>query len=667
MDDNGVAAEPESPGARSGRPSYYVTTPIYYPSGRLHVGHAYTTVAADFLARYKRMCGYDARMLTGTDEHSQKIVRAARQEGLTPEEYADRAYDEIVRLWDVLDISYDDFIRTTEPRHKFAVEEIFSAVHRRGDIYKGAYEGWYCAECESFFLERQLIDGRCPDCGRAVEWLAEEAYFFRLSRYQDRLLEYIKTHPEFVQPVSRRNEMLSFIRSGLQDLCVTRSAFAWGIEVPFDPQHVIYVWFDALSNYITALNYGRNDGMFERYWPADVHLVGKEIVRFHTVIWPILLMSLGLPLPRRVFGHGWLVVEGEKMSKSKGNVIDPAVLVEKYGVDAVRYFLLREVPFGADGIYSEDALVRRTNTDLANDLGNLLSRTLAMVERFAGGKVPVPDASIEDRPLRKAAARAFSDYTTRLEKLELADALASVFELVNAANKYIEDMSPWEIAKDPSRSGELGTVLYDLLETLRLVAVLLSPALTRAPERMLRQIGFPDGPLPALLPEAAGFGLLPPGRRIRRDGPLFPRIDDRTSPQKPVESAVREPEVPRAAGGTTRSAEAPGAGGKISIDEFAAADLRVARVIQAENVPGTSRLLRLLIRIGDEERQIIAGIAAKYRPEEVAGRDVVVVANLKSATIRGQRSEGMLLAAVEGDRLALVVPDRDVPSGAKVR
>jgi len=697
--------------ARAGtdRPSYYVTTPIYYPSGRLHIGHAYTTVAADFVVRYKRLCGYDARLLTGTDEHSQKIERAARKEGLGPQEFVDRAFEEITRLWDVLDISYDDFIRTTEPRHKRAVQEMFSIAFRQGDIYKGAYEGWYCTECESFFLERQLAGGKCPDCGRPVEWLTEEAYFFRLSRYQDRLLRHIEEHPEFIQPVSRRNEMVSFINSGLQDLCVTRSSFTWGIKVPFDPKHVIYVWFDALSNYITAINYGRNDGFFERYWPADVHLVGKEIVRFHSIIWPIILMSMGLPLPRQVFGHGWLVLEGEKISKSKGNVIDPVILVEKYGLDPVRYFLLRELPFGADGNYSEEALVRRSNTELANDLGNLLSRTVAMVERFTGGKVPVPDDTAGDgRPLREAAATAFRQYTEHFAALELADAIGAVLGLVGRANKYIEDKSPWDLAKDPSKEKELGNVLYDLLETLRLSAVLLSPALTRAPGEILRQLGFADGLAGAKLPEAATFGLLPPGRRVRRGAPLFPRIEFEETPFEgptgggpaagkgpagqlstggcpgarpetaapstaPVATAApaapeappAAPAAPEAPPATPGAAQAPG--DRLAFEDFQRVDLRVARVLEAARVPRTDKLLRLRIRIGGSERWIVAGIAAHYSPEQVAGKDIVVVANLEPATIRGERSEGMLLAAVHGDEMALVVPERDVPVGAKVR
>ncbi|MDP2873596.1 MAG: methionine--tRNA ligase [Bacillota bacterium] len=643
-----------APGAQQGAGgrSFYVTTPIYYPSGRLHIGHAYTTVAADFIARYKRLCGFDTRFLTGTDEHGIKMQRAAAKAGLSPQAFADRAYAEIADLWRTLEISYDDFIRTTEPRHQRSVQTIFERVRERGDIYKGVYEGWYCADCESFFLARQLVDGKCPDCGRQVELLAEEAYFFRLSNYADRLLRHIDEHPEFIQPPSRRNEMISFVRSGLEDLCVSRTSFNWGIPVPGDPKHVIYVWFDALSNYITALGYGSDDELFDRYWPADVHLMGKEIVRFHSVIWPIILMALDLPLPKQVFGHGWLVLGGEKISKSRGNVIDPQVLVQKYGLDAVRYFLLREVPFVADGNYSEDALVRRTNTDLANDLGNLLQRTLAMVERFAAGRVPEPE-SLDDpaRPLAAAANDALSAYEQHLDRLELANALGAVLGLVNRANKYIEEQSPWDLAKNPAGAVRLRNVLYDLLETLRVSAVLLAPALTRAPGEILRQIGW-DGDLSELrLPQAARFGQLQPGRPISRGGPLFPRIEteDQTNGEGPAAEKTAGQQTPR-----------------ITIDEFRRLDLRIARVVAADRVAGADRLLRLRVQLGEGERQIVAGVAAHYRPEDMVGKDIVVVANLEPAKIRGLASDGMLLAATGGGKLVLIAPEAPVPPGARV-
>ncbi len=648
--------------------TFYITTPIYYPSGRLHIGHAYTTVASDFIARYKRMRRFDTRFLTGTDEHGIKIQRAATKAGLTPQEFVDRAYAEISELWKTLEISYDDFIRTTEPRHKRAVQTIFERVRDRGEIYKGVYEGWYCADCESFFLERQLVEGKCPDCGRQVELLREDAYFFRLSSYADRLLRHIDEHPEFIQPQSRRNEMVSFIRSGLEDLCVSRTSFSWGIPVPGDPGHVIYVWFDALSNYITALGYGSDDELLDRYWPADVHLMGKEIVRFHSIIWPIILMALDLPLPKQVFGHGWLVLEGEKISKSRGNVIDPQTLVQKYGLDAVRYFLLREVPFVADGNYSEDALVRRTNTDLANDLGNLLQRTLAMVERFGAGKVPQPDRGQDagQRPLVAAAGEALTAYEGHIERLELANALSAVLGLVNRANKYIEEQSPWDLAKDPQKAGRLNTVLYDLLETLRVSAVLLTPALTRAPAEILEQIGWLGDAATLRLPDAARWGQLQPGGPIRRGQPLFPRIEEDKEEAGPT---VNSPEAAKGAK-TTHESQTPkqGADGaaKVSIDQFRRLDLRVARVIAAERVAGADKLLALKVRLADGERQIVAGIAAHYAPDQVVGKDIVIVANLEPAKIRGLVSEGMLLAASDEGKLVLVGPESPMPPGARV-
>lgn len=638
--------------------TFYITTPIYYPSGRLHIGHAYTTVAADFIARYKRMCGFDTRFLTGTDEHGIKIQRAATKAGIPPQEFVDRAYAGISELWKTLEISYDDFIRTTEPRHKQAVQTIFERVRERGDIYKGVYEGWYCADCESFFLERQLVEGKCPDCGRQVELLREDAYFFRLSSYADRLLAHIEEHPEFIQPQSRRNEMVSFIRSGLEDLCVSRTSFSWGIPVPGDPSHVIYVWFDALSNYITALGYGSDDD-FDRYWPADVHLMGKEIVRFHSIIWPIILMALDLPLPGQVFGHGWLVLGGEKISKSRGNVIDPQVLAQKYGLDAVRYFLLREVPFVADGNYSEDALVRRTNTDLANDLGNLLHRTLAMVERFSGGKVPQPDGQTQGdaRPLVAAAREALAAYEQHIEKLELANALSTVLGLVNRANKYIEEQSPWDLAKDPDKVQRLNTVLYDLLETLRISAVLLAPALTRAPAGILQQIGWQGDVNNLRLPEAAQFGQLQPGSQVSRGRPLFPRIED----EKTGEGDSEEAATPAPAAKLPQ--EAPQ---RVTIDDFRRIDLRVARVIAADRVQGADKLLALRVQLADGERQIVAGIAAHYGPDQVVGKDIVIVANLEPAKIRGLVSDGMLLAASGDGRLVLVGPESPMPPGSRV-
>ncbi len=514
------------------RRKFYITTPIYYPSDKLHIGHAYTTVAADALARYHRMCGDDTFFLTGTDEHGQKIQRKALNAGMTPQEFVDGIVAGILRLWQRLAISYDDFIRTTERRHTTVVQKIFQRLYDKGDIYKSEYEGWYCADCEAFYTETQVQefpDGRCPDHDKPLERLREESYFFRLSRYADRLLAHIEAHPEFIQPPSRRNEMVNFIQQGLEDLCVSRTTFDWGVPVPFDPRHVIYVWVDALSNYITAIGYGSEDpekqALFARYWPADVHLVGKEIVRFHTIIWPILLMALDLPLPKQVFGHGWLVLESGKMSKAKGNVIDPHVLMDRYGVDAVRYFLLREIPFGADGFYSEEALISRYNADLANDLGNLLSRTTAMVERFCGGIVPEPSPAEDDGVLRTMAEAVVVEYSGCMERLELSDALAAIMRLVARANKYVDETAPWDLARDPARRGRLGSVLYSVLEAQRVVALMLSPFMPDVPRQMWHQLGLDADIEDSCWPEAARWGGLPAGTAVRRGAPLFPRIE----------------------------------------------------------------------------------------------------------------------------------------------
>ena len=655
------------------RPTYYITTPIYYPSGKFHIGHAYTTVAADFIARYKRQCGVDTWFLTGTDEHGIKIMRAAAEAGFSPREWVDRAYAEITALWRRLEISNDDFLRTTEPRHARVVQKLFTQLYQQDDIYKGAYEGWYCAPCENFLLERQLVERNCPDCGRPVEWVTEEAYFFRMSRYQQRWLDYVEGHPDFIQPQSRRNEMVSFVKTGLEDLCVSRTSFDWGIKVPFDPQHVIYVWLDALTNYISALGYGEPGSLYERYWPADVHLMAKEIVRFHAVIWPIILMAAGLPLPKRVFGHGWLVLDGEKMSKSKGNVIDPMVLVDKYGLDAVRYFLLRELPFGADGNYSEDALIRRTNVDLANDLGNLLHRTLAMVERFAAGRVPAPASeSAAERPLAVQAAKTWQAYQGHLERLELSSALGAVWTLVGRANKYIDERAPWALARDEGQAAELGAVLYDLLETLRFTAVLLRPALRRAPEAILRQIGLDPDAYDWSLPAAAVWGGLPAGLPVKSGDPIFPRIETTESRSFEATNGARHGasrEAGQAAGPAPGASAAPIAGIKpeVSYEEFARLDLRIAEVMAAERVEGADRLLKLQIRIGEERRQIIAGIAQHYRPDDLTGKQLVVVANLAPARIRGHESRGMLLAASHDGQLSLIVPEQPITAGGQVK
>ncbi|MEW6307476.1 MAG: methionine--tRNA ligase [Bacillota bacterium] len=631
------------------RPRYYVTTPIYYPSADLHIGHAYTTVAADAITRFRRLQGYDAYFVTGTDEHSQKVERSAAEQGMGPQQFVDGIVAKIVPLWRALHIAYDDFIRTTEPRHVHAVGEIFKRIQANGDIYLGEYAGWYCTPCETFWLERQLDAGKCPDCKRQVELVREESYFFKLSKYQQRLLDHIAAHPDFIQPASRRNEMVSFIKQGLEDICVSRTKLNWGIPVPGDPKHVIYVWFDALANYITVLGWPPGGDLFQRYWPADVHLMGKEIVRFHAVIWPIILMALGLPLPKRVYGHGWLNLAGEKMSKSRGNVIDPIKLVEQYGVDAVRHFLLREVPFGADGDYSEEALIRRINVDLANDLGNLVHRTLAVLERFAGGRIPEPSAAADDGQLSRQLAATADQVAAAMDNLALQDATGAIFRLVGAANKYIDREAPWDLAKDPGRRERLHTVLYNLAETLRAVAVMLSPFLPEAPARIWQQLGLTADIAEATWRDAATWGLLEPGLAIQRGSPLFPRIEIEAP------KAVAQTALPEAAGAL------------LDIEAFRQVDLRTAVVVEAERVQGADKLLRLQVTLAGEERQIVAGIAEHYRPEDLIGKSVVVVANLKPAKIRGLESRGMLLAASDATGLAVLTPDRPVVSGSEVK
>jgi len=658
---------------------FYITTPIYYPSDNLHIGHAYTTVAADTMARYKRMQGFDVRFLTGSDEHGQKIERRAKAAGKEPLEFVDNIVDGFKKLWSRMLISYDDFIRTSEDRHKEVVQQIFKTIYDKGDIYISEYEGWYCTPCETFFTERQLAEGKtCPDCGRPVEVVKEESYFFKMGKYAQRWLDFIEENPDFIQPVTRRNEMVNFVKQGLDDLCVSRTTFNWGVPVPINEKHVIYVWFDALTNYISALGYGtEDDSLFRRYWPADVHLVGKDIVRFHTIIWPMILMAAEIPLPKKVFGHGWVMLAEGKMSKSKGNVVDPMILCEKYGVDAIRYFLMREVPFGQDGYYSEEALVNRINIDLANDYGNLLSRTTAMITKFLGGTVGKPgQGTAFDEELIALAKSTPAQVEDLLEKLEFSNALAVIGKLVNKGNKYIDDAAPWALNKDPNGREKLETVLYNLAEVLRLTTILYSPVMPTIPEKVWVQLGI------AGRPDIQGWqsldwGGFPPGTAIDRGEALFPRIDFSAEEAAGEAKTVEVPEAPAAAclnGSAGKTAPdlaeeefvmeplLP----EITIDDFAKIDLRIARVISCEKVPKADKLLQLSVQVGEEIRTIVSGIAKHYQPEDLVGKQVVLVANLKPVKLRGIESRGMILAASAGGKLE-VLTVAEIPAGGRVK
>ncbi len=648
------------------RNTYYITTPIYYPSDNLHIGHAYTTVAADCLARFKRMQGRDVFYLTGTDEHGQKIERTAREKGQEPIEYVDNIVISIKELWDRLMISHDDFIRTTETRHRAVVQKLFQKVYDQGDIYVSEYEGWYCTPCETFFTERQLAEGKCPDCGREVELLKEESYFFRMGKYTERLLAHIAANPDFIQPESRRNEVVSFIKSGLDDLCVSRTTFSWGVPVPFDSKHVVYVWFDALINYLSGIGFLAEDENADnfRYWPADVHLMAKDIIRFHAVIWPAMLMAANIPLPKKVFAHGWIMLEGGKMSKSKGNVVDPVVLINKYGVDAVRYNLLKELSFGQDGYYSEEMLVGRVNADLANDLGNLVSRTAAMIIKFFGGILPAPAVTEAlDEELKSQAAATFKEATDRLDRLDFTNYLQAVLRLVSRANKYIDETEPWALGRDENRKGRLAAVMYNLAECIRISGILLAPAMPTYNERLNAQMALFADPLKLNWDDAGQWGLAQPGLAVKKGKALFPRIDI-SSLDLPV---AEEAEQGAAAAPAESKSEAASGAELVSIEEFARLDLRVAEVIAAEKMPKADKLLILKVKLGDEERTVVAGIAQHYTPEELVGKKVVIVANLKPVKLRGVESHGMILAASTDTVVAVLSPDKDLPSGSKVK
>lgn len=648
---------------------FYITTPIYYPSGKWHIGTCYTTIVCDAIARFKRMQGVDVFYLTGTDEHGQKIQKVAQAAGVPVKEYIDKIVGELKDLWKLLDISYDKFIRTTDEYHEKAVQKIFNKLYEQGDIYKSEYEGWYCTPCEAFWTKSQLVDGKCPDCGRPVELMKEESYFFKMSKYQDRIIKLIEENPDFLQPVSRQNEMLNnFLRPGLQDLCVSRTSFDWGIKVPFDPKHVVYVWLDALTNYITALGYGSDDTtLFDKYWPADIHMMGKEIVRFHSIIWPAILMALDIPLPKKVYGHGWLKFGTDKMSKSKGNVVDPFILCDRYGVDALRYYMLREVQFGQDGSYTNESFIKRINSDLTNELGNLVSRVTAMVTQYFGGQIPAPNAEEPiDKELKELCQGLYGKLCNDIDQLAVPQALEHIWEVIQRANKYIDETTPWILAKSEDGKVRLATVMYNLCEAIRYVATTLRPFLTKTPDKIFAKLGIEDEALKSF-DSLSTFGATKVGTKVDKGEALFVRYD--LNKELAYMDGIIEEQMKQAKAKEEKQVENAVTIQEIGIEEFEKVQLKVGTIVECEKVPKADKLLCSKVDLGEgSPRTIVSGIAKYYTPEEMVGKQVVVVTNLKPVKLRGIESQGMVLCASDDEgNLTLISPATKMKSGSEIR